>query len=119
MKKNASRIYEQVMEKGGHFYVCGDVSMAADVTTTLQDILRDNGHVTEEQAKTYVINMRVRLFIFIFIWISGKLICVFNRILYQVPQCLSGSSTFKIDLWPLEASENWYIHLLTVRALGC
>ena len=36
LKKNADSIVHQLMEERGHFYVCGDISMAADVSRTLQ-----------------------------------------------------------------------------------
>ena len=36
LKKNADAIIHQLMEERGHFYVCGDISMAADVSRTLQ-----------------------------------------------------------------------------------
>jgi sulfite reductase alpha subunit-like flavoprotein len=36
IKKNASEIYEMLVKKGGHFYVCGDVSMAEDVHNSLE-----------------------------------------------------------------------------------
>ena len=36
LQKNADSIVRQLLEEGGHFYVCGDISMAADVTRTLQ-----------------------------------------------------------------------------------
>jgi sulfite reductase alpha subunit-like flavoprotein len=31
------------MHERGHFYVCGDVSMAEDVSKTLKFILQENG----------------------------------------------------------------------------
>ena len=36
VKKNASEIYDMLVNKGGHFFVCGDVSMADDVHTSLE-----------------------------------------------------------------------------------
>ena len=36
LKKNADSIVRQLIEERGHFYVCGDISMAADVGRTLQ-----------------------------------------------------------------------------------
>ena len=36
IKKNASEIYDMLVNKAGHFYVCGDVSMADDVQNSLE-----------------------------------------------------------------------------------
>ena len=36
LKKNAETVVKQLIEERGHFYVCGDISMAADVCRTLQ-----------------------------------------------------------------------------------
>jgi len=36
LKKNADEIIELLMESQAHFYVCGDISMAADVYRTLE-----------------------------------------------------------------------------------
>ena len=36
LKKNADEITELLMESQAHFYVCGDISMAADVYRTLE-----------------------------------------------------------------------------------
>ena len=36
LKKNADKVVKQLIEERGHFYVCGDISMAADVCRTLQ-----------------------------------------------------------------------------------
>ncbi|XP_074640312.1 nitric oxide synthase-like protein [Tubulanus polymorphus] len=58
LKRNAPNIYKTIHKNGGHFYVCGDVSMAADVTTTLELIIQSEGNMTNEAAKAYVLNMR-------------------------------------------------------------
>lgn len=34
---------QQLVHEKGHFYVCGDVSMAEDVCKTLKSILQQNG----------------------------------------------------------------------------
>ena len=42
LRESAARVWE-LLEAGGHFYVCGDASrMAADVENALLDILADN-----------------------------------------------------------------------------
>lgn len=48
------------MKKGGHFFVCGDVGMASDVTTTLSKIIQEHGKMTSEQAQSYLLKLRVK-----------------------------------------------------------
>lgn len=48
------------MKEGGHFYVCGDVGMASDVTTTLSKIIQEHGKMTSEQAQSYLLKLKVR-----------------------------------------------------------
>lgn len=36
IKKHANEIYDMLVNKNGHFYVCGDVSMADDVYNSLE-----------------------------------------------------------------------------------
>jgi len=54
--KQSSRIYDQLFHQQGHFYVCGDVSMAEDVCKTLKQIFKQNGIDDPDQA---LINLRV------------------------------------------------------------
>ena len=57
--KNAAATYDAVVKRGGHFYVCGDVSMANDVTKTLQKILAQYGGMQSEEAKNFVLKLKV------------------------------------------------------------
>lgn len=57
---NAANTYEAVVKRGGHFYVCGDVSMANDVTKTLQQILALYGGMQPEEAKNFVLKLKVQ-----------------------------------------------------------
>jgi len=50
-------VYKQIIKEGGHFYVCGDVSMAEDVCGTLKEILRDNGHTDPDSE---IFNLKVQ-----------------------------------------------------------
>jgi len=59
MKQNGLEVYECLMKKGGHFYVCGDVEMANDVTATLNKLLQQFGKLTQEEAKHFLIKLRV------------------------------------------------------------
>ena len=43
MLKKSEMLVEQLVHEKGHFYVCGDVSMAEDVCKTLKSILQQNG----------------------------------------------------------------------------
>nr|CBV37021.3 nitric oxide synthase [Stramonita haemastoma] len=56
--KNAKDAYEAVVKRGGHFYVCGDVSMANDVTKTLEQILMQHGGMEAERAKHFVLKLK-------------------------------------------------------------
>lgn len=43
MLKKSEMMVQQLVNEKGHFYVCGDVSMAEDVCKTLKSILQQNG----------------------------------------------------------------------------
>ena len=49
-----------VTMQAGHVYVCGDVSMAHDVSSALEIIIKTEGGLSELAAKTYLVKMRVR-----------------------------------------------------------
>ena len=57
--EDADAIYKAIDEKGGHFFVCGDVKMAHDVTSRLEQIIMEKGNMTAERAKQYIVKMRV------------------------------------------------------------
>ena len=59
LEQNAAQVFEQLVEDEGHFYVCGDVSMAADVKTRLISIIQTCGEATEEEAKECLQILRV------------------------------------------------------------
>ena len=58
MAENSKEIYEAVFQKNGHFYVCGEVQMAADVTQTLELILQTLNCMTVEQSKECVLQLK-------------------------------------------------------------
>ncbi|XP_071486328.1 nitric oxide synthase 1-like [Diadema antillarum] len=58
MTKQAELVYQTVCRDEGHFYVCGDVSMAADVCATLESILAEEGGMTPSKAHEYVNRMK-------------------------------------------------------------
>ena len=54
MLEHAEDIW-QWLQEGAHFYVCGDAKrMAKDVDNTLHQIAREQGHLDEAGAKTYI-----------------------------------------------------------------
>ena len=57
--EDADMIFKAIDEKNGHFYVCGDVKMAHDVTSRLEQIIMENGDMTADKAKQYIVRMRV------------------------------------------------------------
>ena len=52
-------VYRSLREQGGHIYVCGDVTMAGDVLKTVQQIIRLQGNMTQEDAGFYLSKLRV------------------------------------------------------------
>lgn len=48
------------MEEKGHFYVCGDCTMAEHVYQTLKIILQELGQKSEQDVEKYMLSMRVR-----------------------------------------------------------
>ena len=59
LRKNGSEVYEVVVKNGGHFYVCGDVQMASDVTETLCKIVQEKGKMSSGEAQSYMLKLRV------------------------------------------------------------
>lgn len=58
MRAQSRRLYEW-LERGAHFYVCGDAErMAGDVHRALVDVVRKEGGVSEERAREYVGEMK-------------------------------------------------------------
>lgn len=54
MREHSAALWEW-LNRGGHFYVCGDASrMAADVQQTLLEIIRDHGAMDDASAKDYL-----------------------------------------------------------------
>ncbi|XP_074603415.1 nitric oxide synthase isoform X1 [Brevipalpus obovatus] len=44
LRTASDKVYDQLIHQNGHFYVCGDVSMAEGVCQTLKNILADHGY---------------------------------------------------------------------------
>lgn len=55
----AEPVYRALKEQGGHVYVCGDVTMAADVLKAIQRIMTQQGKLSEEDAGVFISRLRV------------------------------------------------------------
>lgn len=55
----AEPVYRALKEQGGHIYVCGDVTMAADVLKAVQRIMAQQGKLSEEDAGVFISRLRV------------------------------------------------------------
>ncbi|EDV29685.1 uncharacterized protein TRIADDRAFT_19964 [Trichoplax adhaerens] len=60
MKDHGGDLLHTILDEDGHIYVCGDVSMAADVSRTIQNLLIDYGLFDQEDAIEYVKTMKER-----------------------------------------------------------
>ncbi|XP_017290210.1 nitric oxide synthase, brain isoform X3 [Kryptolebias marmoratus] len=54
----SEKVYQCLRKEGGHIYVCGDVTMAGDVLKTVQQIIKQQGNMTLEDAGFYVSKLR-------------------------------------------------------------
>lgn len=56
----AAEVHQVLCQRGGHMYVCGDVTMATEVLQTVQHILAQEGGMTLGQAGDVISELRVR-----------------------------------------------------------
>jgi sulfite reductase alpha subunit-like flavoprotein len=61
LKQEANYVIQKLLRESGHLYVCGDVSMAADVTKTVEGVFREQAGMSEDEARSFVEKMRVTL----------------------------------------------------------
>ncbi|XP_062038829.1 nitric oxide synthase 1 [Lepus europaeus] len=54
----AEQVYRALKEQGGHIYVCGDVTMAADVLKAVQRIMAQQGKLSAEDAGVFISRLR-------------------------------------------------------------
>ena len=59
LQKQSENVANKILKQGGHFYVCGDVTMAQNVGDTLEKILHNHGDMTKQEAAEYVLQMKV------------------------------------------------------------
>ncbi|KAG8597867.1 hypothetical protein GDO81_002414 [Engystomops pustulosus] len=50
--------FKALKEQGGHIYVCGDVTMAGDVLKSLQQIVKQRGNMSTEEAGAFISKLR-------------------------------------------------------------
>lgn len=60
--KEASEIYRLIVLEKGHFYVCGDCTMAEHVYQTLKNIIQKQGNMNDSQTEAYMLTLRVSIF---------------------------------------------------------
>ncbi|XP_076232753.1 nitric oxide synthase [Calliopsis andreniformis] len=58
IQAEAPQIYDMLMYERGHFYVCGDCTMAEDVYQTLKQIIQTHGDMTDKQVEAYMLSLR-------------------------------------------------------------
>ncbi|XP_062240772.1 nitric oxide synthase, brain [Platichthys flesus] len=51
-------LYHCLKEEGGHIYVCGDVTMAGDVLKTIQQVVKQQGNMSLEDAGFFISKLR-------------------------------------------------------------
>lgn len=52
-------MYKILVVEKGHFYVCGDCTMAEHVYQTLKKIIQQCGHMNDEECESYMLKLRV------------------------------------------------------------
>lgn len=57
----ASQIFNMLVYEMGHFYVCGDCTMAEDVYQTLKQIIQTHGQMNDKEVEAYMLSLRVNL----------------------------------------------------------
>lgn len=58
-QNEAAEIYRFLVIEKGHFYVCGDCTMAEHVYQTLKSIIQKYGGMTDQQVQNYMLSLRV------------------------------------------------------------
>lgn len=58
LQEQATEIYKIMAMEDGHFYVCGDCTMAEDVYRTLRNILQKQGNMNDKEVEKYMLSLR-------------------------------------------------------------
>lgn len=85
MKIDSKMVYKMIVEEKGHFYVCGDITMAEQVLQTLKSIIQEEGKMTADAVETYFLTVRVCK---IFILTPFKIL----------PDCLTKDKCFQVSV---------------------
>ena len=59
--ETSNYLFETLHKQKGHMYVCGDVTMAADVSKTLHEIFAQEGKMTVAEAAAAIKEIKVGL----------------------------------------------------------
>lgn len=59
IRREKENIAKQIMEEGGHIYVCGDCTMAEEVYQTLKSVVQDRGQLNDNEVENYMLSLRV------------------------------------------------------------
>lgn len=79
IQAEAPQIYAMIVRERGHFYVCGDCTMAEDVYQTLKQIIQTHGKMADKEVEEYMLSLRVIILRVILFYAIFKIyMCVCN-----------------------------------------
>jgi len=52
-------VYQKIVLEGGHFYVCGDCTMAEHVYQMLKLIIKEHSGMLDTEVESYMLTLRV------------------------------------------------------------
>ncbi|XP_023704470.1 nitric oxide synthase, salivary gland isoform X3 [Cryptotermes secundus] len=58
LRKEAAAVYQKIVIEGGHFYVCGDCTMAEHVYQMLKLIIQEHGGMLDSEVESYMLTLR-------------------------------------------------------------
>lgn len=60
-EKEGAEIHDLLVNRGAHFYVCGDCKMAEDVHQKLKGIIKKHGNMSDEKVQNFMFMLKVRV----------------------------------------------------------
>lgn len=60
-EQEGEEIFKMLVEMKGHFYVCGDCTMAEHVYQTLKKIIKKHGNLTDQEVESFMLKLRVSI----------------------------------------------------------